>query len=112
MRYGALIVAILFGISGCGSLGTEHGTYALEIVSLSQEGKTRHVKFNIRTGETWWASNTEWRKIKDPSPIPESLYDVKIVSTGESWRAIRIDRNSGTSWKNSRGAWVKFAQVE
>jgi hypothetical protein len=112
MRYGVFVFLLLISISGCSSLSAKDEVYALKIVSLSEEGKTRHVKFNVKTGETWWASNTEWRKIQEPVPIPESIYDVEIVSTDESWRAIRIDKRTGDSWKNSRGTWVKFESVQ
>jgi len=103
-----LLLALV--ISGCATTAPTNSKFMLEIVPIQGEGQTRHVKYNRATGETWWSANTTWVRIKDEEPLPPSLYQVKIVATGESWRAVRIDTASGKTWKNSRGTWVPFTE--
>lgn len=102
------LVLVVVVISACAEKNSSGGQFELEIVPISEEGQTRHVKYNRITGETWWASNTTWVKIEDAEAIPRSRYQVKIVATDTSWRAIRIDKDSGNTWKNSQGTWVPF----
>lgn len=73
-----------------------------------ENGETRHIKYNIHSGETWWSSTTQWQKIEEPEPISRSTYDYTMVSTGMYWRLIRVDKLTGDAWKNSSGRWVKF----
>jgi hypothetical protein len=77
----------------------------IKMVALDN-GETRHIKYNQLTGETWWSKNTTWEKITEPQLIPNSTYQFKVVSTGKSWRTLRIDKLTGQTWKNSRGKWV------
>ena len=79
----------------------------IKMVALDN-GETRHIKYNQYTGETWWAKNTTWIKIKESGPISPSTFQFEMVSTGESWRLIRLDKVSGQAWKNSFGKWVRF----
>jgi hypothetical protein len=103
-----LLILIVLLATGCASTAKQIGVYDLEIVSLNDGGDTRHIKYNKLSGEVWWASNTTWKKIQEQGGIPESIYKVRLVSTGNSWRAIRIDTVSGKTWKNSKGKWVPF----
>lgn len=82
--------------------------FAVKMVVL-ENGETRHIKYNIHSGETWWSSTTEWQKIEEPEPLSRSTYDYTIVSTGMYWRLIRLDKLTGDSWKNNSGRWVKFS---
>ena len=79
----------------------------IQMVALSN-GETRHIKYNEYTGETWWSKNIHWKKIIEPEPISKSNYEFRMVSTGLSWRTIRLDKLTGEAWKNSKGQWVKF----
>lgn len=76
-----------------------------------ENGETRHIKYNIHSGETWWSSTTQWQKIEEPEPISRSTYDYTMVSTGMYWRLIRVDKLTGEAWKNSSGRWVKFTTI-
>lgn len=71
-------------------------------------GQTRHVKYNVHTGEAWWSRNLEWRKIMETGPISNSTYDFLVVSRGLTWRTIRLDKLSGQAWKLSDSQWIKF----
>lgn len=102
-----LILSTLI-LSGCAGTAVVQDQFEIEMVNLPGEKVTRHIKYNKVTGEAWWASNTEWKKIIEPEPIPNSVYDIKVVSTEGSWRALRIDKTSGKTWKNSGGKWVPF----
>lgn len=82
--------------------------FDMKMVAL-QNGETRHVKFNIHTGEAWWSKDTVWHQIVDEEKISRSTYKFYIVSTGLSWRLIRIDTLTGVAWKkNLESRWVKF----
>jgi len=81
--------------------------YSIKMVTLDS-GETRHIKFNVHTGEAWWSKNTVWKKIKDSDVLSNSTYEFSVVSTGGSWRTLRIDKLTGKTWKNSRGKWVEF----
>ena len=105
-----ILLPLLLTILSCSSTTNITEGYGIEIVSIGTQGETRHVKFNRVTGESWWSENTVWKPIIDIKPIPESQYIIKIISTGKSWRALRIDTFSGDTWKNSRGRWVPFKQ--
>jgi hypothetical protein len=102
-----LILSTLI-LSGCAGTAVVQDHFEIEIVNLPGEKVTRHIKYNKVTGEAWWASNTEWKKILETEPIQNSVYDIKVVSTKGSWRALRIDKISGKTWKNSGGKWVPF----
>lgn len=106
-----ITLALALVISGCATHHSPNSQYVLEIVPVQENGQTRHVKYNRVTGETWWASNTTWVKIEDKEPLPISTYEVKIVPTKTSWRAIRIDTESGHAWKNSVGTWMPFKEA-
>lgn len=96
---------VLFSSYAFAEVGAPFG---LKMVAL-QNGETRHVKFNIHTGEAWWSKDTEWRQIIDNQKLSPSTYKFYIVSTGLSWRLIRIDTITGATWKkNLEGRWVKF----
>lgn len=110
MRKGIALFLVLL-ISGCSVTDESRSQFALEVVPIEHDGETRHIKYNRITGEAWWASNTNWFKIEDEDSIPRSVYEIKIVPMGSSWRAIRIDKNSGDTWKNSRGKWVPFTEA-
>lgn len=103
-----LLITLYLFISGCSSTGAFKAPFDIEIVNIPGEKVIRQVKYNKVTGEAWWASNTEWKKILESEPIPNSVYDIKVVSTKGSWRALRIDKVSGKTWKNSGGEWVPF----
>ena len=84
--------------------------FGVKMVSLDN-GETRHVKYNINTGEAWWSKNTQWIKIKDKTRVPTSVYEFVIVSTGKSWRVLRIDKTTGDVWKkNLEHNWVKIIE--
>jgi hypothetical protein len=102
-----LLVLIVILSSGCASIPQPSGLYEIELVPL-HHNETRHIKYNKSTGEAWWSSNTTWKKIKEEGAVSRSIYEIKVVSTGKSWRAIRIDTVSGKTWKNSKGRWVAF----
>ena len=104
MKYALSILLLLCCINTWADVGAPWG---VKIVSLGN-GETRHIKFNVITGETWWSKNTTWERIKEPEPITSSTYEFSVVSTGSDWRAIRIDKLTGQAWKNSFGEWVKF----
>ena len=80
---------------------------SLKMIALDN-GETRHIKYNQYTGETWWAKNTTWEKIKESGPVSPSRFQFEMVSTGKSWRLIRLDKVSGKAWKNSFGNWITF----
>ena len=84
--------------------------FALELIALNVQGQTRHIKYNRITGEAWWSADTSWAKIQEPEVLPHSVYEIQAVATGDSWRAIRIDKISGKAWKNNSGKWVAFTQ--
>ncbi|MDP2714689.1 hypothetical protein [Rheinheimera sp.] len=105
-----IFVSLLLIISGCTTTLPNNQSYGLEMVSIGEKGETRHIKYNRTTGEAWWASDTAWTKITDQETLPESNYLIRIISTGASWRALRIDTKSGKTWKNSKGKWVPFKE--
>lgn len=84
--------------------------WSIQMIALDN-GETRHIKYNEITGETWWSKNLVWKKIAEPDPISNSTYEFKLVSTGLSWRTIRIDKLTGQAWKNSQGKWLKINLV-
>jgi hypothetical protein len=104
---GILIFSTLL-LSGCANTPPVQDHFEIVMVNLPGDKVTRHIKYNKVTGEAWWASNTEWKKILEPEPISNSVYEIKLVSTKGSWRALRIDKVSGKTWKNSGGKWVPF----
>ena len=108
MKKTLLVILFSLIVQGCSSVKIEGEKFDIEMVATSEEGKTRHVRYNIYTGETWLSSNTKWVKIKEAEEIPESKYKVTIVSTGKSWRTLRLDMISGKTWKNSGGSWIEF----
>jgi hypothetical protein len=105
-----IFISLFLVITGCASPAQNVHTYGLEIVSIGDDGETRHIRYNKSTGEAWWASNTKWVKITDEEALPESSYQVRIVSTDTSWRALRLDTKSGKTWKNSKGRWIPFTE--
>ena len=104
-----ILLPFFLTIFGCSSINHIDNTYGIEIVSIGTKGDTRHIKFNKITGESWWSDNVIWKPIIDDTAIPESQYVVKIVSTGSSWRALRIDTSTGKTWKNSKGKWIPMS---
>ncbi len=97
----------IFLASSCAFADTKY-PFGLKMVSL-QNGETRHVKFNVHTGEAWWSKDTVWNQIIDDQKLPTSTYKFYMVSTGLNWRLIRIDTATGATWKkNLEGHWVKF----
>lgn len=102
--------AILLGALICTSLNSYSdisAPWGLHMVALNN-AETRHIKYNEVTGEAWWSKNLVWKKIEEPEPIAHSHYEFKVVSTGLSWRALRIDKLTGQAWKNSKGKWVSI----
>lgn len=106
-RIAMALCAVLFLLSPPSHSHSET-IFGIKMVVL-ENGETRHIKFNRHSGETWWSSTTEWKKIQEPTPLPRSDYEYSITSTGMYWRLIRIDTKSGEAWKNSSGQWVKFS---
>lgn len=92
------------------SMADAGAPFGVDMVVLSN-GETRHIKYNVHSGETWWSNSTTWKKIEEPAPISRSTYAFSIVSTGMHWRLIRIDTLTGETWKNSSGHWVKFSHL-
>lgn len=83
-------------------------SFDLKMVAL-KNGETRHIKFNIHTGEAWSSKDTVRHQIIDDQKLSPSTYKFYIVNTGLSWRLIRIDTVTGVAWKkNLEGRWVKF----
>lgn len=110
--YRVIALAIAIGMSGCATTNpvvpVPKERFELELISINLQGQTRHIKYDKYSGETWWASDTNWAKIQDAEVLPQSIYEIKVVASGDSWRAIRIDKVSGRAWKNSSGKWVPF----
>jgi len=100
------VLPILISLNAMADVGLPFG---IKMVTLSS-GETRHIKFNTHTGEAWWSKNTNWKKIKDSEKLSNSTYDFNVVSTGKSWRTLRIDKLTGQTWKNNKGKWVPFSQ--
>jgi len=98
------MLPLLISLNAVADVGLPFG---IKMVTLSS-GETRHIKFNVHTGEAWWSKNTVWKKIKDSEVLSNSTYEFSVVSTGSSWRTLRIDKLTGQTWKNSRGKWVAF----
>lgn len=103
-----LYLSIFFVVFSSYAFADVATPFGLKMVAL-QNGETRHVKYNIHTGEAWWSKDTEWHQIIDDQKISPSTYKFYIVSTGLSWRLIRIDTTTGVVWKkNLESHWVKF----
>lgn len=100
-----LFSLIFLSVGAQSDVGTPWG---IEMVALNN-GETRHIKYNEITGETWWSKNLVWELIIEPEPISNSTFEFEVVSTGLSWRTIRIDKLTGQAWKNSRGTWAKIS---
>jgi len=106
-KWTAIFSIIFFSLNAYSDVGAP---WSIQMVALNN-GETRHIKYNVHAGETWWSKNLVWRKIVEPEPISSSTYEFKVVSTGLSWRTIRIDKLTGQAWKNSKGKWVKIRKA-
>lgn len=102
-----ILFVLLLPLLSMNALSDAGFPYGIKMVTLDS-GETRHIKFNAHTGEAWWSKNTVWKKIKDVEELSISNYEFSVVSTGSSWRVLRIDKLTGQTWKNSRGKWVAF----
>ncbi len=100
------VLPLLLSFNAMADVGLPFG---MKMVTLSS-GETRHIKFNIHTGEAWWSKNTNWKKIQDSEKLSNSTYEFSVVSTGKSWRTLRLDKLTGKTWKNNKGKWVSFSQ--
>jgi hypothetical protein len=111
--YRVIALTVAIGMTACAATTPapqiSKERFELELISINLPGQTRHIKYDKYTGEAWWASDTTWTKIQEPEVLPQSIYEIKTVAYGDSWRAIRIDKVSGRAWKNSSGKWVPFA---
>ncbi len=104
-----LVLLALIAMLSLNALSDAGTPWEIKMVALDSGG-TRHIKYNIYTGETWWSKNLVWEKIIEPYPISVSTYEFKVVSTGASWRTLRIDKLTGDAWKNSKGTWKKLSE--
>lgn len=83
-------------------------------------GKWKVIRYNRITGETWLAHGNDWQLLQDSEMLPESNYQVSMIS-GEDllvadegihkgFIAARMDRVSGRMWWLNKNVWQAYSE--
>lgn len=82
-----------------------------EIVSLQDgQGFSQYVKYNWETGDTWYLSESKFKKVKDYTDLPKSFYEVYVQNNKKAWSLIRMDKTTGKSWWAMGDVWVEIQE--
>ena len=66
------------------------------------------VKYDERSGRSYFYTRTGWAQIQDLESIPESKYRIEIVEYNNgNWQMFRLDSNTGRAWKAKGKKWIE-----
>lgn len=93
----------------CNEYATPPKIFNLVSMNIKSEPKvTVIVKYNCITGRSWFKSGTKWKEIEEGDYfIAQSSYKINITEHSSGWQPIRIDTESGRSWRAVNQLWVE-----
>lgn len=104
-----------------GNSGANTTPFAMSMAYIGS-GKWKVIRYNRSTGETWLARGNDWELLLDSEVLPESSYEVKMISgedllvqqetdsTHKGFIAARLDRTSGRMWWLNKNRWQAFGR--
>jgi hypothetical protein len=105
IRYiGLLFLALSFN-----ALAINEPASTFSIHSLSTPGGgIAIVRFNSKTGETYYRKKGKFNRVLDKTIIPSGSYDIELMSWPTGWGMLRINTKTGDSWVTKNFMWQKI----
>ncbi len=114
-RFAAVaLAAILIQASTSAASADDSGQFAIRQLR-TEAGARESVRFNIKTGESWYNWTTwapKWVKIDENGPVPIGDYDVLLLAGSDKDTAwgLRFDKVSGKTWNFGQKGWEEFSE--